>query len=67
MERAIEIKLNNIERFGCGAREGTREKAVIRRPEEPKPAMARPAIRAVELGAASQTAEPTRKTNMAGL
>ena len=67
MERAIEIKLSNMKRFGDGAREGTREKAVTRRPEEPKPAIARPAMRAGELGAAPQTAEPTRKTNMAAV
>lgn len=35
--------------------------------EELKLAMARPAVRAIELGAALQTAEPTRKTNMAAL
>ena len=33
-------------------------------PAEPTPAMARPTIRAAELGAAPQTAEPTSKIPM---
>jgi hypothetical protein len=38
--------------------------APVKIPDEPKPAMARPMMREVELGAAPQIAEPTSKRKM---
>jgi len=35
-----------------------------KRPEEPSPAMARPTIKAFEVGAAPHTAEPTSKMSI---
>lgn len=66
-ERAIMFKVRIIGRLVGGPRIGTSEKTVTRRPDDPRPAIARPAIRAGELGAAPQIAEPTRNRNTAVL
>ena len=58
------MRLIMIGHFAGGAMNGTREKAPTNRPAHPRPAIARPTIRAGELGAAPQTAEPTRKRTM---
>jgi hypothetical protein len=39
--------------------------APLKRPDAPKPAMARPTMRATELGAAPQIADPTSKMSSA--
>lgn len=62
--REPERRPRRMGRLAGATRMGTRENAATRSPEQPTPAMARPMMRECELGAAPQTAEPTRKNSI---